>query len=341
MNLNILNSTARDLVKSGKGILAADESTGTIEKRFKSIDVANTEPNRQAYREMLLDAQGLENYISGVIFYDETLRQSSKKGEKFPDLLKRKGIIPGIKVDAGIHDLPGHPEEKVTEGLDGLRKRLTEYKALGARFAKWRAVYSISATLPSAACIRANAEGLARYAALCQEQDIVPIVEPEILMDGTHTIERCEQVFNEVLPEVFSALRIHGVALEGILLKPGMVISGKECPKQASSKEVAEATLRTFRRHVPGAVPGIVFLSGGQSSVTATENLNAINACGPQPWPLSYSYGRALQDDALKAWKGQSANEGAGRNALLLRSKCNSAASQGKYSGSLEKAAAG
>jgi fructose-bisphosphate aldolase class I len=332
-----LESVARALVAPGKGILAADESSGTIEKRFKSIGTESTEDNRRAYRDMLFTTKGTSDFISGVILYDETIRQKSLGGTLFPEVLQKQGIIPGIKVDTGAKALAGFPGEKITEGLDGLAERLKEYRDLGAKFAKWRAVITIGDGIPSQFCIDANAHGLARYAALCQEAGIVPIVEPEVLMDGGHTIERCDEVTRATLESVFYALYEHRVVLEGILLKPNMVLSGKECPKQANVQQVAEATVRCFRRSVPAAVPGIVFLSGGQSDEVATAHLDAMNKMGKHPWELSFSYGRALQAPALAAWKGQKANFEAGQKAYYHRAKCNGAARYGKYSEKMER----
>jgi fructose-bisphosphate aldolase class I len=338
MTSNELELTAQALVAPGKGILAADESHGTIEKRFKGISVANTEENRRDYREMLFRTKGAGEFVSGVILFDETIRQKAKDGTPFTKVLAAQGVIPGIKVDAGTVALPGSPNEKRTQGLDGLRERLTEYRGLGARFAKWRAVITIGDRIPSSACLRDNAYSLAVYAALCQEQGIVPIVEPEVLMDGGHTIERCYEVTTDTLQTVFSALRHQGVVLERMLLKPNMVIAGKECKTQASVQQVAEETVKCFRRMVPAAVPGIVFLSGGQTSPQATANLSAMNAMsGTHPWQLSFSYGRALQDEALKAWKGQAANVAAGQKAFYNRAKMNSAARSGRYSEKMER----
>ena len=301
-----LEQTARELVAEGKGILAADETVPTLTKRFDALKITSTEDSRRTYREMFFTTPGAAAFISGVIMYDETIRQKNAAGISLAEVLSKQGIIPGIKVDTGAKVLTGSPEEKMTEGLDGLRDRLKEYAAMGARFAKWRAVIRITDTLPSPMCVNVNAHALARYAALCQEQGIVPIVEPEVLMDGAHTIERCDEVTSSVLHTVFDALFEQCILLEGMLLKPSMVIAGKVCPKQASVQEVATATLRCLRRHVPAAVPGIVFLSGGQPSVTATAHLDAINRLGgPKPWSISFSYGRALQDVALEAWHGQ------------------------------------
>ena len=334
-----LHDTARALVADNKGILAADESSGTIAKRFDSISLESTEENRRAYRDMLFTTPGLEQHVSGVILFDETLRQSSADGTPFAELLADKGIIPGIKVDTGAKDLAGAPGEKVTDGLDGLRERLEEYRGLGARFAKWRAVITIGDGIPTAYCIQVNAHALARYAALCQEQGLVPIVEPEVLMDADNDIETCCRATKRTLHKVFDELYHQRVDLEGMLLKPNMVISGKGCATQASADEVAEWTLRCFRETVPAAVPGIVFLSGGQSDEQASENLNAINARGPQPWALSFSYGRALQAPALKAWGGSAENVEAGQSFLALRARCNSAAVAGSYSAEMEELA--
>jgi fructose-bisphosphate aldolase class I len=335
-----LDSIARSLVATGKGILAADESAPTIEKRFKTVSVPSTEENRRAYRELLFTTPGVQEFVSGVILFDETLRQKASDGAPFPEILSRRGIIPGIKVDLGAKALAEFPGEKITEGLDGLRERLAEYVALGARFAKWRAVIAIGDGIPTAYCLEANAHALARYAALCQEAGLAPIVEPEVLMDGSHTIERCEEVTTTALSLVFSELVEHRVALEGALLKPNMVISGKECPKQSSIAEVAGASVRCLRRVVPPAVPGIVFLSGGQTAEQATEHLNAMNAIGTHPWELSFSYGRALQDPVLKAWRGNPANVRLAQEALYRRARCNGAARSGKYTKEMEKSAA-
>ena len=339
MNLEELNRTARALVDNSRGILAADESSPTIKKRFDSIQVESTEESRRAYRDMLFTAPGVESTISGVILYEETLFQSSADGTPFPKLLASRNIIPGIKVDKGAKPLALCPGETVTEGLDGLRDRLVRYREAGARFAKWRAVIDIAEDLPTSTCIDTNAHALARYAALCQEQDIVPIVEPEVLMDGAHDIETCEEVTRATLSAVFAQLDAQGVEFEGMLLKPNMVISGAKCPQQATVQEVAEATVRTLRRYVPAAVPGIVFLSGGQSDELATAHLNAMNRLGPNPWVLSFSYGRALQAAALKAWAGQAGNVAAGQKAFAHRAACNSAAVRGEYSAAMENAA--
>jgi fructose-bisphosphate aldolase class I len=339
MDIAQLSSNAQALVAPGKGILAADESGGTIKKRFDSIGVESTEDNRRDYREMLFRAPGAGNYISGVILYDETIRQNAVDGTPLVKVLQHDGVIPGIKVDLGAKPLAGAEGETVTEGLDGLRERRAEYYGLGARFAKWRATYTITDSLPSRYCIEVNAHALARYAALCQEASIVPIVEPEVLMDGTHTIERSYEVTTAVLDALYEELFVQRVVLEGTLLKPNMVLSGYNCSTQASVPDVAEATVRCFRNTVPSAVPGIVFLSGGQSDEDATAHLNAMNQLGPLPWQLSFSYGRALQAPALKAWKGAPANVDAGAAAFIHRAKCNSAARSGSYTPEMEKAA--
>jgi fructose-bisphosphate aldolase, class I len=337
MNEKTLHDTAVAMVAPGRGILAADESTGTIKKRFDKIGVENTEPNRRAYRDMLFTTPDFEKHTSGVILFEETLFQQSLAGEPFPQLLAKKGVIPGIKVDAGAKPLPfGRPEETITEGLDGLRERLQKYKAAGARFAKWRAVIVIGNGAPSHNAIQTNAHALARYAALCQEADIVPIVEPEVLMDGDNDIQTCEDVTTWILKETFQQLYFQNVLLEGMVLKPNMVVSGMKCPTQAGVAEVAERTLRTLKRCVPGAVPGIAFLSGGQSDELATAHLDAMNKAGPHPWKLTFSYGRALQAAALKAWGGK--NVDAGRKAHLHRAKMNGLASLGKWEQGLEKA---
>ncbi|TMK93647.1 MAG: fructose-bisphosphate aldolase class I [Actinobacteria bacterium] len=333
-----LESTARTLVAENKGILAADESEGTIKKRFDSIDVESTEENRRAYRDLLFTTEGIEEYISGVILFDETIRQASREGTPFPQLLERRGIIPGIKVDKGAKPLANAPGETITEGLDGLRGRLEEYRELGARFTKWRATYSVGDDIPSEYCVWTNAHALARYAALSQEAGLVPIVEPEVLMDGEHTIERSFEATSRALHAVFTELRDQRVHYEGMLLKPNMVLSGYSSSERASHDEVAEHTLRCFRRHVPAAVPGIVFLSGGQSDEDATANLNAMNARGPHPWELSFSYGRALQAPALKAWRGDPANVEAAKKAFYRRAKFNGAARSGSYAPEMETA---
>ena len=335
MNHAELVSIARGMVAPGKGILAADESTGTIKKRFDGIQLESTEATRQLYREMLFSAPGIADAISGVIMYDETLRQKTRAGVPFPQHLASLGIIPGIKVDQGAKPLANFPGETVTEGLDGLRERLKEYHGLGARFAKWRAVIDIGAGFPTRFCIEANAHALARYAALCQEQGIVPIVEPEVLMDGDHSIERCEEVTDEVLCEVFRQLAGHRVHLEGIVLKPNMVISGKKNANRAGPEQVAEATVRCLLRHVPGAVPGIAFLSGGQSTTEATLHLSLMNR-EPLPWKLTFSYGRALQDSALKAWGGKADKFEAGQREFMRRARLNGLAAKGAYTPDME-----
>ncbi len=331
MNVHTLRQTAEALVAPGKGILAADESSGTIKKRFDSISVESTEDNRRTYRELLFSAPHIEENISGVILYDETVRQNALDGTPLSEVLLSRNIIPGIKVDMGAKDLPGCPGETVTEGLDALRERLAEYGQLGARFAKWRAVIAIDDVLPTQQCIDANAHALARYAALCQEADIVPIVEPEVLMDGPHDIHRCEEVTTAVLQYTYHALYQHGVELEGTLLKPNMVLPGKLSGPPASPEAVAEASLRTYYRAVPAAVPGIVFLSGGQSPEEATLNLNAMNAMGSHPWELSFSYGRALQQPVLQTWLGNQQNRQAAQEAFLTVSRANGLARYGTY----------
>jgi len=336
---NELHETARALVAEGKGILAADESTGTIKKRFDSIGLESTESTRRAYRDLLFTTPGVEEYISGIILYDETIRQSALDGTPFPQLLESKGVIPGIKVDEGAKPLAHAEGETVTEGLDGLRERLAEYRQLGARFAKWRGVYSISDTHPSEYCIWANAHALARYAALCQEAGIVPIVEPEVLQDGMHTIERSEFVTARVLAALYTELFDQKVDVAGTLLKPNMVLSGYEASKRAGVDEVAEQSLHAYSKHVPAAVPGIVFLSGGQTDEDATAHLNAMNARGPHPWQLSFSYGRALQAPALHAWGGKPENVEAGQRAYYHRAKMNSAARSGLYAPAMEREA--
>jgi fructose-bisphosphate aldolase class I len=332
-----LEETARAIVADGKGILAADETVQTLTKRLAAHAIESTAESRRAYREMFFDAPEIAAFIGGVILHDETVWQKSAAGTSLIALLSDRGIIPGIKVDQRAHPMAGAPGELVTEGLDGLRSRLEEYRRVGARFAKWRAVLSIGDGLPTARCVTSNAEALARYAALCQEQGLVPIVEPEVLMNGAHTLERCAEVTGDVLHEVFAALFRQGVALEGMLLKPNMVTAGHDAVKQASVEAVAAATLRILAQHVPPAVPAIVFLSGGQDPVTATKHLHAINEHdGPKPWKLSFSYGRALQDEALEAWKGRSENVAAGRRAFLRRARCDSAAALGRYRSSFE-----
>jgi fructose-bisphosphate aldolase class I len=333
-----LEETARALVADGKGILAADESDGTIKKRFDSIGIESTEENRRAYRDLLFTTEDAEEFISGVILYDETIRQSSADGTPFPKLLESRGIIPGIKVDKGAKPLAHAPDETITEGLDGLRERLAEYRELGARFTKWRGVISIGKGIPSEYCLWTNAHALARYAALSQEQGLVPIVEPEVLMDGDHTLERSFEVTSRTLHAVFTELRDQRVHFEQMLLKPNMVLAGYDGAEQPSHEEVAELTLKCFRRHVPAAVPGIVFLSGGQSDEDATARLNVMNAMGPHPWQLSFSYGRALQAPALKAWGGEAAQVEAGQKAFYRRAKFNGAARSGSYAPEWETA---
>ena len=338
MNEKILSETAQAMVAPGRGILAADESTGTIKKRFDKIGVENTEPNRRTYRDLLFNTPDFEKYTSGVILFEETLFQSSLAGQPFPQLLASKGVIPGIKVDQGAKPLAGGgPEETVTEGLDGLRERLAKYREAGARFAKWRAVITIGDGIPTDYCIHVNAHALARYAALCQEAGIVPIVEPEVLMDADNTVQVCEDVTSRTLAAVFGELEKQRVLLEGIVLKPNMVVSGMKCPTQAGVQEVAERTLKVLKRFVPPAVPGIAFLSGGQSDVVATAHLDAMNKIGGFPWKLTFSYGRALQAAAQKAWSGKDIE--AGKKAHLHRARMNGLAAQGKWSESLEKAA--
>jgi fructose-bisphosphate aldolase class I len=339
MAANELHETAKALVAEGKGILAADESTGTIKKRFDSIDVESTEENRRAYRDLLFTTEGAEEFISGVILYDETLRQSSADGTPFPKLLESKGIIPGIKVDTGAKPLALTDGETITEGLDGLRDRLNEYRELGARFAKWRATYSVGDGKPSEYCVWTNAHALARYAALCQEAGLVPIVEPEVLMDGGHTIDGASKATGRVLQAVYTELHDQRLDLYGTLLKPNMVLSGYDASNRAGVDEVAEATLDVLTRHVPAAVPGIVFLSGGQTDEDSTAHLNAMNARGPHPWQLSFSYGRALQAPALKAWGGKEENVQAGQRAYYHRAKMNGAARTGMYAPEMEREA--
>ena len=339
MSWNNLPEIANAMVEKGRGILAADESTPTCTKRFDSIGVDSTEANRNAYRDMLFTTPGMEEFISGVILFDETLRQSTlKDGTPFPEYLTNLNVIPGIKVDKGAHNLPGTEGEKVTEGLDGLDARLKEYYELGARFAKWRAVITINESEPSSTCVAANAHALARYAALCQENGIVPIVEPEILMDGSHTIEDSFIVTEEVLHSVFYELYGQNVLLEGMILKPNMVLSGYKCSEQASVDEVAEMTVTVLKRCVPSAVPGIAFLSGGQSNEDATAHLNSMNKIldNNSPWNLTYSYGRALQAPALDAWLGKEENVSAAQDAFYKRAKLNSLATKGDYSEDME-----
>jgi fructose-bisphosphate aldolase class I len=340
MKASELNRIARGMVASGKGLLAADESSGTIKKRFDAIKLDSTEEHRRTYREMLFTAPGAAESVSGVILYDETIRQKTRDGTPFPQYLTKLGIIPGIKVDLGAKPLAGFPGETITEGLDGLRERLIEYHGLGARFAKWRAVIDIADGIPTWFAIKANAHALARYAALCQENGIVPIVEPEVLMDGGHSIERCEEVTDLVLAATFRELFEHRVYLEGMVLKPNMIISGKKAANRAAPQTVAEATLRVLKRHVPPAVPGIAFLSGGQSSTEATLHLSLMNKLGPLPWALTFSYGRALQDTAIRAWGGLPANFAAGQKEFARRAKLNGLASTGRYAADMEAQAA-
>jgi fructose-bisphosphate aldolase class I len=339
MNTAELAATAQAMVAKHRGLLAADESTSTILKRFNTIKLESTEEHRRAYREMLFTTPGASEFISGVILYDETIRQKTKDGVPFPAYLSKQGMIPGIKVDTGAKPLAGFPGETITEGLDGLRERLAEYYKLGARFAKWRAVIDISPTIPTPYAISANAEALARYAALCQEAGIVPIVEPEVLMDGDHPIGRCEEVTQRVLQTVFDHLFAARIFLEGMVLKPNMVIAGKKSAQKSSPEQVAEATVRTLKRHVPSAVAGIAFLSGGQSPTEATLNLSLINAAGGLPWPLTFSYGRALQDTALRAWGGNDVGFQGGQKQLYQRAKLNGLAAGGTYKPSMETAA--
>jgi fructose-bisphosphate aldolase, class I len=340
MNPTELARIAQGMVTKGKGILAADESTGTIKKRFDSIKIDSTEEHRRSYREMLFTAPGVADSVSGVIMYDETIHQKTKDGIAFPQYLTQKGILPGIKVDTGAKPLAAFPGETITEGLDGLRERLIEYRQLGARFAKWRAVIDIGAGIPTWAAIKANAHALGRYAALCQENDIVPIVEPEVLMDGDHSIERCAEVTELTLATVFDELFQQRILLEGMVLKPNMVISGKQAANRATPQMVAESTLRVLKRHVPPAVPGIAFLSGGQSPTESTLHLSLMNKMGPTPWALTFSYGRALQDNALKTWGGAAGNFSAGQKEFAKRAKLNGLATSGRYAADMESQAA-
>jgi fructose-bisphosphate aldolase class I len=340
MSKQELETIAQAMVATGKGILAADESMGTIKRRFDSIKIESNDHNRRAYRDLLFTTKGIEEAISGVILFDETIRTAALDGTPFSQILAKKGIMPGIKVDKGPVDIPGFPGEVVTEGLDGLRGRIKEYRELGAKFAKWRAVITIGDGIPTHTCLKANAHALGRYAALCQEGGIVPIVEPEVLLDGFHTIERCQEVTERALKVTFNELFEQGVHLEGMILKPSMVVSGKENPRQAGVEEVAQRTLQCLKRTVPAAVPGIAFLSGGQSAERATEHLNAMNAMGPHPWEVSFSYARALQDPAIKAWKGEAGNVAAAQKIFYHRAKCNSAARSGKYNKQMEAQAA-
>ena len=335
-----LEDVAHAMVAPGKGILAADESSGTIKKRFDAIETENTEPNRRDYREMLFrSTEAMKSCISGVILYDETIRQKAKDGTPLTQLIEQAGSLPGIKVDKGAKPLPFCPGEVITEGLDGLRERIKDYVALGAKFAKWRAVIDIGRNMPSYNCINGNAQALARYAALCVEGGLVPIVEPEVLMDGEHDIDTCQALTEWALKEVYSQLYYAKVPLEKTILKPNMIIAGKKCSKQASREEVAERTVKILKRCVPPAVPGIAFLSGGQSDEDATAHLSLMNQMGPLPWKLSFSYGRALQAAALKAWGGKPENVAAGQRAFTHRAKMNAAATLGKWSDKMEKAA--
>jgi fructose-bisphosphate aldolase class I len=339
MNVKELNSVAKAMVANGKGILAADESGGTIKKRFDTIGTESTEENRRRYREMLFTTKGVVDYIGGVILFDETIRQSTSDGVPFAKYLNDLGMIAGIKVDKGAKPLAGFPGETITEGLDGLRERLNEYVGLGAKFSKWRAVINIGKGIPTDFCLRANAHALARYAALCQEAGLVPIVEPEVLMDGDHSIERCAEVTSRALELVFSELKEHRVELPGIILKPNMVISGTDAQNRAGPEQVARATLDVLKKYVPSEVPGIAFLSGGQSAEEATEHLGVMNQMGPLPWELSFSYGRALQAPALEAWRGKEEQFEAGQKALYKRARLNSLAHLGKYDSQMESAA--
>ena len=340
MNPIELTRTARAMVVSGKGFLAADESTGSIKKRFDAIKLDSTEEHRRVYREMLFTAAGASEAISAVILFDETIRQKTRDGTPFPQYLARQGMIPGIKVDLGAKPLANFPGETITEGLDGLRERLIEYRSLGARFAKWRAVIDIADGAPTAFALEANAHALARYAALCQENDIVPIVEPEVLMDGAHSIDRCAEVTERTLQNVFGQLFAQRILLEGMVLKPNMVISGKKAANRAPPQAVAEATVHVLKRHVPPAVPGIAFLSGGQSPAEADLHLSLINQLGPLPWSITFSYGRALQDEALKAWGGSAANVAAAQKEYVRRAKLTALATTGRYASDMESRAA-
>ena len=337
MNITGLERTAEELVAEGKGILAADETPETLTKRFAQLQIDSTPDSRRIYREMFFTTPDVAEFISGVILQDETIRQKSSAGPSLVEVLMRNGIIPGIKVDKGAKGFAGRPGERITEGLDGLGDRLKEYRQMGARFAKWRAVIHIAEGLPTTACVRANAHALARYAALCQEQGLVPIVEPEVMMEGSHTILRCEEVTGNVLQATVEALFEQNVSFEGMLLKPNMVVPGKDAQRQASAREVALHTLRCLRRHVPAAVPGIVFLSGGQDALTATTHLNAINQlAGPKPWKLSFSFGRAMQDEALIAWQGKEKNVQSAQQAFSHRARCVNAAALGDYASATE-----
>ena len=340
MDRKALNTIVQAMVADGKGILAADESTGTCTKRFDALGIESTEENRRRYREILFTTPGVSDYVSGVILYDETIRQSTSDNVPFPEYLDAQGVIPGIKVDTGAKDLVGHPGEKITEGLDGLADRLQAYYGLGARFAKWRAVITIGDGIPSRFCIEANAHALARYAALCQQAGIVPIVEPEVLMDADNTIERCYEVTTLTQRLVFDQLRAHGVFFGGMLLKPNMVISGKSCPTQAGVEQVAAMTIECLKDHVPASVPGVVFLSGGQSDQLATAHLDAMNRQGGMPWKLSFSYGRALQQPALHTWRGDEGQVQAAQRELHKRARLNGLATTGGYDTAMEADAA-
>jgi fructose-bisphosphate aldolase class I len=340
MDKALLSKTAAAMLAKGRGILAADESSGTCEKRFQSVNVECTEENRRAYRQLLFGTPGAEQFLSGVILFDETARQKANDGSLFPDYLAKKGILPGIKVDKGVVDIPLHKGEKVTEGLDGLSKRLEEYFRMGCRFAKWRSVITIGRDIPSHACLYANAHVLARYAAACQAASIVPMIEPEVLLDGEHTIERCEEVTEATLRATYAAIAAYDVFPEYLILKTSMVVSGKDNPRQAGVDEVAERTVRVLKRTVPAAQPGIVFLSGGQSDESATAHLSAMAAMKGLPWPLTFSYSRALQNPALKAWQGRAGNVAAAQKAFHHRAQMNALACQGKWRAELEKQAA-
>jgi fructose-bisphosphate aldolase class I len=339
MSAQELIATAKAMVAEDKGLLAMDESTPTCNKRFEKVGIPQTEEARRSYREMILTTPGLGEFISGVILYDETIRQSRKDGTSFVKVITDGGIIPGIKVDTGAKDMAGHPGEKITEGLDGLRARLAEYSQMGARFAKWRAVITIADNIPSRGCIEANAQALARYAALCQEVSLVPVVEPEVLMDGEHTLERCCEVTEGVLRTVFNQLYTQRVTLEGMILKPNMVLPGLTCPKQEAVDEVADATVRCLLRAVPAAVPGIAFLSGGQSGELASARLNAMNVRFKSrlPWALAFSFARAIQQPALEIWQGEEAHVLAAQQALYHRARCNRAARRGEYNAAMER----
>ncbi len=338
MNADTLKKTAKQMVTSGKGLIAADESSSTCGKRFDSVGIEKTEKNRRQYRQLIIQAPEIEQYVSGVILHDETIRQSNDAGENFPTVLARRGILPGIKVDGGLDDLALHPGEQVSKGLDGLRERLIEYKKHGATFAKWRAVINIGPGIPTEACVHANAHAMARYAAYCQEQDIVPLVEPEVLIDGDHSIEQSYEATVWVQKMLFVGLKDQGVMPEGVILKASMVISGKKAAKQSTTQEVAQWTIKCLKEAVPPNLAGVVFLSGGQGDEQATANLDAMNKMGGTPWPLSFSYARAIQNPALKIWSQDiKGNVGKAQSALTFRSKMNSLATQGKYSEAMEK----